>query len=367
MNNEAERLAILFTTCEGTLTGATQSTFYLAEGLAKRGHRIFVACPADSLLYSMLGSSSAKRVPVPFKGKFDLASIRAIRDLVRENGISIINAQSSADRYISIFANRLFELDLKVVHTRRQLPMSSGGWLQRKFYIGNTEKIVVVSESLKKTFVKNGYPESHLEVIFNGMTPDFFERASESKTATLREKYQIEKNEVIVGCISRFKNQAQLIAACRFLPESYTLMFVGIEVGAMDAFAKEFGIKNRIIYAGIVPREEVVDYYRIFDVFVLPSTMDGFGLVLVEAMGLGVPVIGTRSQGIIDVIDNEKNGLWFEDGNVEELARKIILLVDDGNIKRERIANGLEAAHSRFTIQKTIDNYEAFFRSILRN
>ena len=356
---------ILFTTCEGALTGATQSTRYLADGLAKRGHSIFVGCPRDSLLFKMLENSPAKRIAMPFRGRFDMKTLRIIRDLVRANSIEIINAQSSTDRYNSIFANRLYKLGAKVVHTRRQRPLSMGGALQRAFYVRNTAKIVVVSDELKRTLVKKGYPADHIEVIYNGMSPDFFAHADPSKTKALRRRFGLADDEVVVGCISRLKNQEQLVRAARHLSPNITLFFVGIEKGIFDGLAKRLDLPNRIIYAGIVPREEVTDYYRLFDLFVLPSTMDGFGLVLVEAMGLGVPVIGTHSQGIVDVLDHERNGLWFEDGDIEGLAERIELILNDAVTRERLVANGYIAAREVFTLEKTIDNYEVFFRRLI--
>jgi glycosyltransferase involved in cell wall biosynthesis len=241
-----------------------------------------------------------------------------------------------------------------------------GGAIQRSFYVRNTSRIIVVSHQLKRAFVDKGYPADHIEVIYNGMSPGFFEMADMSKTEELRRRFDIAENEVVVGCISRLKNQEQLVRAAKHLRPDISIMFVGIEKGIFDDLAKRIGLPNRIIYAGIVPREEVVDYYRLFDVFVLPSTMDGFGLVLMEAAGLGVPVIGTRSHGIIDVLDNQRNGLWFEDGDVEGLARKIESIIEDSTIRERLISNGLDAAHNIFTMKKTIDNHEAFFMRLMR-
>ncbi|MCK5834026.1 glycosyltransferase family 4 protein [bacterium] len=363
----SDRINILFTTSEGTLTGATHSLLYLAEGLADKGHFVYLACPQNSLLYVRLNHPNVKKMAVEFRNKFDIASIRTVRDIILQNSIDLINAQQSADRYISIFAKKLYKLPVRVIHTRRQKPLSSGGAIQRRFYVRNTSKIIAVSHNLKKTLVGLGYPANHIEVILNGMHPSFFERADISKTKLLREKFNIEKGERVIGCISRLKNQEQLIRAAALLPDDITLMFVGIEPGFFDVLTRQLDISNRIIYAGIVPREEVVDYYRLFDLFVLPSTMDGFGLVLVEAMGLGVPVIGTRSQGIVDVIDNEKNGLWFKDGDIHELADKIMLVLEDSKERKRITLNGMVAAREIFTIERTIDNYETFFKKLIAN
>mgnify|MGYP006295895249 CR=1 FL=1 len=357
---------LLFLTCEGGLTGNTRSTSYLARGLSDRGHNVFVGCPEESLLSELLANSDVRIIPISFRRKFHLPTMRKIRDLCRAENIQIINCQSSADRYNAIFAGWFYKLPAHVIHTRRQTPKSQGGAIQRAFYRRGTRSFVVVSEQLEETFVKRGYPGEHIKVIYNGIPAEFYESADDEVTRKLADQFGIAPNDRVVGSISRLKNQEQLVRAAKYLPPDIKLMFVGIERGIFDELAKELELENEIIYAGIVPPSEVVNYYRLFDLFVLPSTMDGFGLVLVEAMGLGVPVIGTRWEGIIDVLDGERNGLWFEDGDIRELAEKIRLVLSDEEICNRLVENGLKAARERFTVENTVDNYEEYFRSLIR-
>ncbi len=358
-------MKILILTCEGFLTGATRSTSLLAKGLAEKGHRVIVGCPDGALLGEILKDSSAEVFPIAFQSKLDFKSIAAIRDIARREGIQIINAQSSTDRYLSIFAKKLYHLPAHVIHTRRQRSLSMGGALQRKFYVRGTSKIVVVSDQLKTHFVESGYPADHIHVIYNGLSRDFFAQADLSRTEYFRDMFGIEQGDRVIGCISRLKNQEQLVRAAKFLPEDIKLFFAGIEKGFFDKLAREIHLKNQIIYAGVVPIDDVVNYYSLLDVFVLPSTMDGFGLVLVEAMGMGVPVVATRSFGIIDVLDNEGNGLMFDDGDIEGLAESIQRVLSDDELRGRLIENGLKAALERFTIEKTVENYEGFFESLI--
>ncbi len=357
---------LLLLTCEGFLTGATRSTSLLATGLVGRGHRVFIGCPPGSLLEGLVDGSGVTVVPMEFRNKIDFETMRKIRDLVRAEDIDVVNAQSSTDRYLSIFAKKLYKLPAHVVHTRRQRSLSMGGAIQRKFYVGGTSKIVLVSNQLKVHFVEKGYPQNHLHVIYNGFSRGFFDHADADRIDKLKQCYGIKPDDTVVGCISRLKNQEQLVRAGRFLPEDVKIFFAGIEPGLFDDLAEELNIRNEIIYAGMVPVDDVVNYYGLLDVFVLPSTMDGFGLVLVEAMGMGVPVVATRSFGIIDVLDDQRNGLWFEDGDVEGLADKIKLVLFDAEVRGKLIENGRRAAFERFTIEKTVDNYERFFRELIK-
>jgi len=359
---------ILLLTYQGDIAGSTNSIYYLATGLAAKGHTVVVGARQQSLLYQMLKQTRVIRVPMTFGGKFDVVNMRQIRDAVQKYQIQIINAQSSIDRYTAVFARWLYQLPVKVVHTRRQEPKSMGGMLQTLFYVKGTDKIVVISPQLKQTFIKKGYPEAHLQVIMNGIPPERFTNLQPNKTEALRQQFGLQPGEVVIGCVARRKKQEQLLQALALLNQpNITLLFAGIEPGSLNHIAQQLHLKNRLIYAGIVPADEIMNYYPLFTLCVLPSTMEGFGLTLTEAMGMGVPVIGTRSQGIIDVLDNEKNGLWFDDGNIEELAGKIQQILTDETTRNRLIENGKMAALSTFSINRTIDEYEHFFAALLQN
>lgn len=355
------KFRLLLLCCEGYNAGSTYSIFYQADGLARRGHEVHVGCIKGSLLDQMLSESPAHSYHLPFKSKLDGQSMRRIADLVKDRKIQLINAQSSKDRYLSIFSKWRFRHQAKIFHTRRQTPMSIGGWLQNTFYTKGTEKIIVISHHLKRIFKFHGIKEDHIEVIYNGIPESFYEGFQEEKMLELRKRYGLKEEDTVIGVMARMKKQDHLIQAARHLPASYKLLFAGIEKGSLDKLIKQEAIKQEVIYAGIVPREEVIHHYPLCDLMVLPSVTDGFGLVLVEAMGLGVPVIGTRFAGIIDVIDQEKNGLWYEDDDTKELAKKIQRVLTDPELKSKLIRNGKKAAFGRFSLKNTIDEYERFY------
>jgi glycosyltransferase involved in cell wall biosynthesis len=358
---------ILFLTYQGDMAGATNSICYLAAGLAARGHRVYVGCREQSLLFSLLADTQAVAIPMTFRSKIDRQCMRHIRDIVQQYDIQIINAQSSKDRYLSILARWWYKLPVKLVHTRRQKSESVGGWLQNQFYVRGTDAIVTVSHQLKQDFISRGFPPNHLHVILNGMdTKRFVEQSNPTTIALLRSKFNLLADDVVVGCISRRKKQEQLLQALALLPSNLKVLFVGIEPHCLDETAKQLSLKNTIIYAGMVPTNEVLNYYALCSVNVLPSTMDGFGLTLIEAMGMGVPVVGTRAQGIIDVIgSNEKNGLLFDDNNIAQLADKLRIALFDNKRRQELIAAGYKAVQDEFSIERTITEYEHFFEQLI--
>ena len=355
---------ILITTYQGGMAGSTYSISFLAKGLANKGHRVIVAGKAESLLFALLKDTPVQLIDLPFRSKIDRKTIRALRDVIVSHDIQLVNAQSSRDRYLTIFAKWYYQLNVKLVHTRRQKPLSIGGWLHNTFYVRGTDKIVVISDELKRMFIRHGFPEEHLYVIYNG-TPREQYAVEASLTQELGRRLNIRPDDVVIGCVARKKRQDQLIEALRYLDPSLKVLFIGIEPGSLDELAAKVGVKNELIYTGQLSHRETLASFRLMAVDVLPSDMDGFGLVLVEAMAMGTPVIGTNFGGIKDVIKDGENGLLYENENPQDLADKIRRLLGDPTLREQFINRGKQTALEEYSIEKTVDHYEMFFEDLI--
>lgn len=355
---------ILFLTYQGGIAGSTYSIQYLSRGLSSKGHTVVVGCRKESLLYSMLENSDIIRIPMTFKGKYDLETMRIIRDTVTKYDIHIINAQSSNDRYISIFARWLYRLPVKVIHTRRQMSKSSGGIVQGLFYTLGTDAIIAVSNGVKKSLCKTGIPDKHITVIHNGTPREKYAEIPETIIENLRNRYNINKNDFVIGCVSRRKKQDQLLKALTHVDFTATVLFIGINKEPCDEqYLKQLSSSHTIHFLGSIDPHNVLPFYKLFSVCVLASTMEGLSQALLEAMAFNVPVIATNAAGNTDLIKDSENGYLFEDGNIHELAQKI-KKVHYNRTKyffSKIIENAHHTALDSFSIEKTVDTYESFF------
>jgi phosphatidylinositol alpha-1,6-mannosyltransferase len=103
----------------------------------------------------------------------------------------------------------------------------------------------------------------------------------------------------------RAKGHDRMIAAlpalrARFPDLAYVVAGDGDDRPRLEALAREFGVADLVLFLGRVPEDELVDHYRMADVFVMPSTKEGFGIVFLEAMACGVPAIGGDADGSVD-------------------------------------------------------------------
>lgn len=99
--------------------------------------------------------------------------------------------------------------------------------------------------------------------------------------------------------------------------------------GSMRALAYALGLKEHIWFTGHISQEEVLGYLQLSDIFCMISTLEGMPVALIEAMYLGLAVIGTRAPGIEDAISNEETGLLVEMDNVDQLVEQLERLVSD--------------------------------------
>lgn len=356
---------ILIITHQGDIAGSTNSISYLAKGLAERGHHVVMACRKEALLNQLLAGSKVIIEHMTFKGKLDRENMRQIRDVVKKHQIELINAQSGKDRYTSLLANKFFKLGVKVIFTRRQVSKSVGGPVSW-FYQWGTDKIVAVSEGVKASLEKNGISSDHIKVIYNGTPPEKYEHIDEQYVAKLKEKFAIQPQEIVIGCVSRLKNQYQLIEALQLLTFPVKVIFVGIEKQPeFDQIISSYKQPHQLYFEGIVPGDKALEYYRLFTMKALPSTMEGLSQSLLEAMAMGVPVLATNAAGNPDLVKEDVNGLLFEDKNMEELAAKITKLAHDDALRNKLITAGNTTAYEDFSINRTIANYESFFEQII--
>jgi glycosyltransferase involved in cell wall biosynthesis len=122
----------------------------------------------------------------------------------------------------------------------------------------------------------------------------------------------------------------------------------------------DLGLDGRVELLGVVPREELVDFYRSLDVFVVPSAQEGLGIVALEAMACGCPVVSTRCGGPEDFVHPGENGFLVGFSEVE-MADAIVRIVVDRGL-RERLSGGaVETVRRDFSAEKVKQSFWSAF------
>jgi glycosyltransferase involved in cell wall biosynthesis len=160
----------------------------------------------------------------------------------------------------------------------------------------------------------------------------------------------------------------EALAGLRVRPWRLEIVGFGPERDPLERRAAELGIADRVEFLGRVTSAELVAAYRRAACFVLPATLDeradteGLGVVLLEAMSYGVPVVATRRGGIVDVVDDGKTGILVED-DPGALADAIAPLLEDPDRGRTLGRAGRARVRERFGWDSIVDRLEAVYRS----
>lgn len=142
----------------------------------------------------------------------------------------------------------------------------------------------------------------------------------------------------------------------------------GVERNNLEELAQRLGLSKNIKFMGRVPNDQLPDYYRKASVFVLPSIVndtgetEAFGVVLLEAMACGTPVVGSNVGGIPDIITDGWNGYLTKEKNPQDIADKIIKILSDREMGKRFSENGLQKINERFSwevvVKQISDVYE---------
>jgi glycosyltransferase involved in cell wall biosynthesis len=150
---------------------------------------------------------------------------------------------------------------------------------------------------------------------------------------------------------------------------SLKLMLVGDGPlrGQLEDLASTLGIAKKVEFLGRQGRTQVADLLHSCEVFVLPSRSEPFGIVLVEAMACKKPIVATTAGGIPEIIENGRNGILVEPDDSNDLAKAIIVLLKDRELRLMLGKDGYETVHTRFSSHNTGLKYETLFADVLNS
>ena len=173
---------------------------------------------------------------------------------------------------------------------------------------------------------------------------------------------------LLVGRIVPHKGVEHFVEAARYVPDARFLVAGGgSSLDAMKRLALSMGVADRVRFLGRISDDRLPEVYAACDVFVLPSVsrLEAFGIVALEAMSTGKPVIVADIPGVREMIEDGRDGLLADPVNPRDLAEKIRRLLSDPKARRTMGARGREKVLESFSIERVTDRIEAVYRAIL--
>jgi phosphatidyl-myo-inositol dimannoside synthase len=210
-------------------------------------------------------------------------------------------------------------------------------YLLKKLCLSRADQILSVSNYTKNQLVlRNHINPQKIRLFPNTIDPYFLLPVNFSKPTYLLERYGLYPSRKVILTLSRLSSSEQekgypkVIAA---LPEILKKFpdVIYMLAGKYDAkekqhitdLAMQFNVATNVVLTGYIPDDEVPDHYKLADVFIMPSRKEGFGIVFLEALACGTPVIGGNQDGTVDALQNGSLGTLINPTKVNEIADAI--------------------------------------------
>jgi len=356
-------LKILQLTHQGDFGGSTNSITWLTRGLAERGHDVTLGCRPQSLIAHRFAEGPVRRVDLELpRGPGLFAQAWKWKRWIEENGIEVVNAHASLDRHLLSYL-RILGLRAALVHTRRNLSLSTGGRARAWFDSTTTDAIIAVSRGVGCDLERRGIPASHVHVIHNGLPLQELRASDPARAARVREELQLAPGVPVVGVVARRKAQEDLLRAAFRLRRPMEILFAGVNGDeALARLAAGLPEGTHAHFLGF--RDDVADLSALFDVFVLPSEIEGFSLALLEAMARGIPCIATDAGGNREALEGE-SGIVVPVRDPAALADAIARVLDAPEDARHMGERGRVRAYEEFDVARTVERTESLYRDLV--
>ena len=235
-----------------------------------------------------------------------------------------------------------------------------------------TSKVIAISNFIKEQLMNGGVRENKIVVRHLGIDTNRF-KPDPNAGVLLRKKYGIAPDELILSTVQYLrpiKNPQTIVEACGVLAKRNVRahLFVagdGEMLEELQALSRELGIEDRTHWLGLVP--DPTNLLQASDLFILSTVGEAFGLVLAESMACGVPVVGSESGGIPEVVVNGETGLLVPPLKPELFADAIEQLGKDKEMRSRLSSQGIERVREQFSMEKTVNATIGIYESLWRN
>ena len=368
-------------TCYPTYGGSGAIATELGIALAERGHEIhFISYAQPFRLPHFMERVYFHEVemvhyPLFEHNNYSLALSAVMHEVALREGLDLLHVHYAIPHATSAWIAREMlgdRLPLKIVTTLHGTDITLVGqernfWEITRFSILRSDGITAVSGYLKQETVDAfQVPADRLEVIPNFVDPDLYSRERYPcwKTAFLRDGEKLVLHVSNFRAVKRVRDVVRTFARLsREVPARLVMVGDGPDRPEAADEARQQGITERVVFLG--KQDSVAEIMACADLLLLPSANESFGLVALEAMASGVPVIASRAGGLPEVVDDGETGYLAPVGDVEAMADGAARILRDTGTWRRFSTAARQSAVERYGQHIIIPQYERYYERIV--
>jgi glycosyltransferase involved in cell wall biosynthesis len=244
------------------------------------------------------------------------------------------------------------------------------GW--QKILLRKADRLLAVSSFTKNKLIEQQQmPAEKISIFPNTLDPHFQLPTAFSKPSFLKERYGIGENEQVIFTLTRlnsaegYKGYDKVISVLPQLVKSgqpFKYILAGkadeTEQKRMEEFIAAGGLQQYVLMPGFIADEEVTAHYLLADVFVMPSKGEGFGIVYLEAMACGLPVIAGNKDGSTEALQFGELGTLIDPDDTEQLQKAITTVLQqqkEAKLLQQKMLNFFSFEHYKERLQHHLE------------
>ncbi len=330
------------------INGALIYCKLLSEQLRELGHDVTVLSRQDSWLNQQLESAGIEYFTSDMS-RFPFSELKRISKWIRENKIDLIHTHMSRGHAFGVLLKMLSGVPTIATAHSRSFQLH---WRMNDLVIANSRATAKYHQRI------NRIPDSKLETIHCFVDLERFKNVTPKSIRIVRRQLRLHGDEFVVGLVGdvvQRKGHLYLFQALQKIVEAvpnFKLVMLG-RFRREEPYAKQLRsilIQNQLYrrtkWLGL--RFNIQDFMTAFDLCVVPSIEEPLGLVAIESMAGGTPVVSTNVGGLPEIVQHESNGLLVEPHDADALANAIIRMARDHELRSQLGENGKRMVFERF-------------------
>jgi glycosyltransferase involved in cell wall biosynthesis len=348
-----------------TWRGGQQQVLLTVLGLRARGHRAVLVAHPEGELYRR-ASEGPDLVPLAPVNEIDLAAAWKLSRIVRQWRPAIVHAHDPhavAMASLGLSFSAPVPRPKLVVSRRVDFHLQGNAFSQWKYR--QVDGFIAASAAIRDILVHDGIPTDRIVVVHDGIDVG---KIAHRQAADLHAEYWLPHGVPVivnVGALVGHKGQKYLIdampAVLREVPDARLVIFGEGELrAALEKQVKHLSLEKHVLLPGF--REDVLSLMKSADLFVMSSITEGLGSAVLDAMAMGLAVVGTRAGGIPEAVVPGVTGELVEPGEPTPLAVEIIKLLKDPSTRRAYGEAGRQRVADRFDVEHLVEGTLSAYR-----
>ena len=366
-------------TCYPTVGGSGVIATELGKMLAEKGHEVhFITSSTPFRLNKTYANIYSHQVEVNTYSVFqyapyDIALATKIAEVIKNEKLDLLHVHYAIPHAVCAILGRdmagsnigivttLHGTDITVLGSDASLKESI------RYGIEKSDIVTAVSDSLRDQTYELIKPDKKIETVYNFVDEREYHPQDSTK---LKAELGLAADEKVLIHVSNFRSVKRVqdvietfSLARQQLDCKLMLVGDGPEMSRIIQQVRDLGLEDHVLFLG--KRDSTAEFYNISDIKILLSEKEAFGLVLLEAMACGVPVIGSNIGGMLEIIEPGINGYLVELGDTQKAAQYVVEMLSD-ETKLQKLRQGaLKTVAERFHSSKILEQYEGLYEQLL--